>query len=311
MHYYSAYGLTLGSALELPELYPSASRQADLSIRWGAIDWALPTPNPEWDYYEVHGDCVYLYWSVVGKFLVRGGQEILIDPLPDVAEAVLRLPLLGAVLAVALHQRQQLVLHASAVATQDGAVLFLGQSGQGKSTMAASLCQFGATLMSDDVAPIQIRPTEKPLLQPGFPQIKLWPDALSATTGDSAIAFRPVHPEVEKVIYPACQLFCTRALPVQRIYILTTGDTLAIQPLSPQIAMTQLLANSFVSMLLGKQFVQIPGAAQHLSHCATLVKQVPVYQLQRPRDLALLPDIARLIQTGAEADGLLSLASRE
>ncbi len=177
MYSYTAYGLNICSAVLLPELQVSTHQIADVVIKFGKVDLSLPEPEPAWDYFHLDGDLAYLYWKVVGKFLVKSGHEIIIEPLPDVEEQVLRLPLLGAVLAMLLHQRQYLVLHASAMAIGDSAAVFLGQKGQGKSTMAATLYGRGHKQMTDDAAAINIDSGSDacPILLPGFPQIKLWP----------------------------------------------------------------------------------------------------------------------------------------
>ncbi len=53
----------------------------------------------------------------------------------------------------------QLAVHASAVAMEGRAVLFIGGDGAGKSTAAAELCaHHGAHLLSDDAAAVEVSP---------------------------------------------------------------------------------------------------------------------------------------------------------
>jgi hypothetical protein len=81
--------------------------------------------------------------------------------------------LLGPGLPLLLFAGGVLCLHASAVAHQDGAVLFLGDSGRGKSTLAARL---GANRLADDIVPCAAV-DGIPQALPRFPQLKLpWQD---------------------------------------------------------------------------------------------------------------------------------------
>lgn len=55
------------------------------------------------------------------------------------------------------HLEGKLALHGAAVCHRGRAVILLGRSGQGKSTLAASLCGRGATLLSDDAIALEHR----------------------------------------------------------------------------------------------------------------------------------------------------------
>ncbi|BDA72000.1 conserved hypothetical protein [Rivularia sp. IAM M-261] len=296
MYAYNAYGLSICSDLPLPELQVSTEARADVVIRLGTINWSPPVPLPKWSYFHVDGDSAYFYWEVVGKFQVKSGSEIIIEPLLNVEEGVIHLPLLGSVLAMVLHQRQRLVLHASAVAINGNAAIFLGASGQGKSTMAATLYGRGHKLMADDVAAINLESVTKPILIPGFPQIKLWPEALTAALGDNPESLNRIHPEVEKRARPTIDNFLQAPLTLKRIYVLRKGFHPEIKPLQPQEAIAQLIANSFIPMLLGNKFLQSSKAALHLRQCSSLAQNLPIYSLERPRSLDLLPNIARLVE---------------
>lgn len=304
MNRYTAYGLTIDSALPLPEL-PSAPHpgDADLVIRIGQVDWSPPSDGRQWSYFQVDGRQAYLYWSPVGKFVVRDGRDIIIDPHLEVEEAVIRLPLLGAVLAMALHQRGLFILHASAVAIQDRAAVFLGRKGQGKSTTAASLCSRGHKLMADDVAAIDLSRPHCPVLLPGFPQIKLWPEAAIAALGDNPETLRRVHPAVEKRARPIDRShFLQQSLPLKRIYLLADSATARVKPTQSGEAVIKLIANSYIPSLLGEVFQQSSDTLLHFQQCVSLAHRQTVYTLERPRSLALLSDLAELIETDLTHD---------
>jgi hypothetical protein len=67
----------------------------------------------------------------------------------------------GTVLAFYLTVRHQLVLHASAVARGDRALAFVGQSGRGKSTLAALAAAAGARVVTDDVLLVDVQGTPR------------------------------------------------------------------------------------------------------------------------------------------------------
>ena len=66
-------------------------------------------------------------------------------------------------------------LHATAVLTDRGVVAFLGNSGDGKSTLAALLVRHGCKLVTDDML-VLIRDRGTWLAQPGPPRLKLYRD---------------------------------------------------------------------------------------------------------------------------------------
>ena len=75
----------------------------------------------------------------VARYLIVDNREMRIQRLPGSIESDVRIFLLGSVLGALLHARQMLVLHASAIQTEQGAVLFIGRSGAGKSTLLGAL----------------------------------------------------------------------------------------------------------------------------------------------------------------------------
>jgi len=293
---YSAYGLNIHSAVPLPELLPGTSPW-DVSIRLEHFE-RPPTPEGQ------QGSCLKatpgeacLRWERVGTFWVRSGCEILIDPAPDVGEEVLRLFILGPGLAVLLHQRQYLILHASAVALGDVAALFLGGSGWGKSTMAAVLQARGHDMLADDIVPVAVQTAGKPFIWGGFPQLKIWPEVSDALEGIPDELPR-LHPEMEKRGLRIPQKFRQGSIPVGRVYILQEGDRPVPQvlPIRPQEALVELVRHSFLARLLERTGDQ----ARHFQQASRVVEQVPVRRLIRRKDLARLDEMACLIEQDAQ-----------
>lgn len=292
-HFYSAYGLIVHSEIPLPELIATVATDADVWIQFGTIsDNPLSTAD-SLHCYQNTDQGMYLYWQGVGTFLIQAGQNVLIDLETNLDEDRLRLFILGAVMGVVLHQRGFLVLHASAVALGGEAVAFVGQKRWGKSTMAATLHDRGHSLMADDVVALEVHHHRPIQVQPAFPQIKLWPDAITCI-GKQPDDLPRLGARLEKRNHQLSSGFMSDILPLKHIYVLGQGDDIAIQPLQPQEIIQHLLQNSYVTRF-GQTLLQERGTS-HFKQLMILAQQVPLFRLLRPASLDLLPDIATVVE---------------
>lgn len=288
MFSYTAYGLSIHSSFPLPELVP-AEAPPDLIIRLGKIDWQPNTD--EYSVVEISRSKMFFHWKGAGTFLAQEGREIVVDPLPEAEPDVLRLFILGAVLAGVLHQRGLLLLHASAVEVGGAAVAFIGEKGWGKSTLAALMQRRGHRLVTDDVVAIDIDKQRAIRVLPGFPQFKLWPDAVSQMGIDPETLPR-VHPEIEKRAYRINSDFSIATIPLKGIFVLAEGEHIQIERPGVQEAFVELVRHSY----LARHLKATGTRSLHLQQCGALVNSVPVFRLKRPRSLTLLPELASLIE---------------
>lgn len=290
---YRAYGLHLQSALELPELtpYPGWDRSGadSITIRLGSVAPLLGETEDEHRLYHATAEEVTIAYSGVGRFLIQGGTQIVVDAVPGMEEAELRVYLLGVALAILLHQRGLLVLHASGVSIEGGAVLFLGAKGYGKSTMAAAMQELGHPLIADDVVPISMKSRIE--AYPGFPQLKLWPESVKAL-GRYPEELPKLYSEVDKRKQVAEHFVHEEVLPLRAIFVLSHGDELRIDTLSSRDAFAELIRHSFVSKFLH----EMSSTTTHFSQCVRLLEQKPLLYLQRPKKLTLLKEVAQLVE---------------
>ena len=77
--------------------------------------------------------------------------------------------LAGTVWAALLLQRGIVPFHASAVEFEAGAVLFLGRSGAGKSSLLGALLKRGRAMLADDVAGVVLDAGGRPVALPAYP----------------------------------------------------------------------------------------------------------------------------------------------
>ena len=289
MFFYLAYSLTIQSSLPLPELIPIDSKTADVNIQLGHINNRPDTSKPlTCSYIDAH---TILLWSQeVGKFVIKDGRQIIVDPCSGANEALLQHFITGPALALLLYQRGYLVLHASAVSIGGSAVAFLGKSGRGKSTTAAALHSAGHNVIADDELAVQTFQAQHPIVFPSFPQLKLWPEGVTSL-GEAPEALPLAHFTFDKRKLHLEKGFAPAPIPLKYIYVLTNSERIKIERLSPQESIIELVRHTYGTRLIHKS-----KDKNHLSKCVNLARKTTVARLKRPRSLAELPDLVKSIE---------------
>lgn len=291
MYRYTAYGFGIHSELLFPELLP-AEANADVTIRVDHLNH-LPMSTGAGTF-SVTANAASVRYAGIGAVLIRGGSEIIVDPEPDVDEAELRFYILGAAFGVLLHQRGRLVLHASAASIDGKAIAFLGAPGSGKSTTAAAFYARGHNVVADDLVAIAFDDASKasvPIIYPGFPVLKLSPEA-AAALGDDISTSPRTSSNIDKRARHIDRGFSTAPLSLQRVYVLAEGERPEIKPLTPQESFVELVRHTFVVHLLDVT----ETTSTHFRQCSIVADSVPVRLLKRPQSLDALPAVAELVE---------------
>ncbi|WP_306796751.1 serine kinase [Mesorhizobium sp. GbtcB19] len=283
-HFYKAYGLIVSSQVALPELEPTPPATPDLEIAVGPI-YFPDAASQGATAFRFEPARQYLSWQAVGTFMISGSRRrIDVDPAPGIDDPLLAFPLLGPVMALALHQRGLLVLHASAIAVDGKSVIFMGDKGAGKSTTAGAMIRAGHRLLTDDVVALDLSDPDRPMILPGFPQLKLAADAAGAIHLEQAEVRPQVHPQIDKAQHRLRDGFAAEAVPVSRLYVLERGGQAAISPLTGAAALPAVLKFSYVTRF-GREALADDFAAAHLSQCALIAGRIGVSRLEVPAGL--------------------------
>ena len=182
---HAIFGGRLCSEIPLPELPP---------IQAGEPDWVFRRavePRPDSTYLgddrvdaEIRVRCsklsdgFRLEFDDTGTFDIgQRGRVIAWTPGTTSRMELVRADLLGGVFSVALHLQGLLCLHGSGVGIDGSAVAFLANKGAGKSTLATALCAAGATLVTDDMLPVD--PRSPVMAWPSMPAVRLLHDSAS------------------------------------------------------------------------------------------------------------------------------------
>jgi len=310
---YNVYGISLRSeiVLSLPEhTHPGLTEievsTGSASLFSEAIQGVDLQTRSDWYHYAYLADrSIYVRWSGLGEFLVSSdGRRITCARAPDASMESFQVYLVGQALSFALVKSGFEPLHATSIGVDGEALAILGESGFGKSSLAACFLAAGHSLLTDDLL----------LLQPGCggfdaypgpPRIKLFPDIARHFFGRAAEGV-PMNSLTEKQIFPLgqCQ---SRPLPLRAIYALAspheTRDLrrIRIEPLSPQAAFLALVGSTFNSLLVDPERLRRQAGAT-----ACLLSALPVKKLSYPRGLGHLPSVRQAILSDLEGSRLAS-----
>jgi hypothetical protein len=177
---YRVSGLAVASEVNLPGLIPGdPARTADVTIRRASVPMALADAEAIGPTWQRDANRFLLRIPHIARFLLEDGRSILFEEEQDAEPRDVAVFLSGSVFGILLHQRNHIVLHASAVLVGGKAVLFCGMSGAGKSTLAAALGEHGHPLIADDQCAIEIGEDGVPRIQADGRQLRLWEKSIN------------------------------------------------------------------------------------------------------------------------------------
>ncbi|MCK5135659.1 MAG: hypothetical protein KAR19_07725 [Bacteroidales bacterium] len=197
---YNIFGLSIRSQLEIPEFTEYPSETTQVTVRFGSVADHLDTVISTGVLFESGKEEFLLKLPNIGKYLIRNGTQIIIEPKPGATPEEIRLFLLGSVLGTILHQRGFLPLHGSTVDVKGKALVIIGNSAAGKSTLAASLNLAGYPLISDDLSAISLNDSGACVAHRGIPFIKLWKDTSGLLYPGGK--YNRVRPQINKYKIP-------------------------------------------------------------------------------------------------------------
>ena len=201
------------------------------------------------------------YIAPEGQFISHAGSDSTDSPWSKLVREIV----VGPALVLALALRGVWCMHASAVTCNGNVSAFLGESGQGKSTLASHLSP-RMQLVADDILPVTL--TDPGLAcWPHFPQLKLPLEAQPS----------PSLPE---------------SLPVNRICQLETAEEISLHPQSPSEATQTLLRHTAGTRLFPPDLL-----SKHLAFSAQAGSKIQLSRLAYPRRMDALPEVQHLLET--------------
>ncbi len=219
-------------------------------------------------------------------------------PEPGCPGRLLRHFLINQVIPRFLGSQGEVIVHASAVKLSDGrAVAFLGNSGFGKSTLAASFAQSGAVLLADDC--VLINRLDGALTVVGaFPGVRLFTDSREAIFSDNS-GFEQVATQMGKhQAVLSGPLYSDRLL-LARLFALNDpavdADSVSVMALPGANALLKVVSSLFTLNPADEATtVRSFKAVKDL-----IAGSLPCSELHYPRELDILQEVRAAVEEAA------------
>jgi hypothetical protein len=249
-----------------------------VQIRLGETPAALAAPLATADSYQANDTEFLLRVPGIATYYVHDGVEIIVRRDAGAPDLDVRSFLMGNLFAVLCHQRGLLPLHASAIATPQGAVAFLGASGAGKSSIAAFLGRRGHRILADDICLVDPAAPQDRRVLPMAPWLKLWSATLDAM-GESSHGLSRIFSDDEKYRYvleqPEAPAPLTELIVLERV---EEQAEVSFEPLAPVHALHAVLDLTYQSWLVR----ETGRIDRYFLRCGQALDGVRVTRMRRP-----------------------------
>ena len=277
---YICYGLLFSSDIELPELTEMndssiCGNYPLIKIKIAHQTEILPPEAVQTNPHIWHcNGATYIIIPDVVCFFIKNGTEIRITPGHLSSSQVIRSLLFGPAMAALLFQRGIVVMRGATIQIGNNAMLIIGRSGVGKSTLAAKLISRGHKIIADDIAPID----ENCVALQGPGQIKLWRESLDLLN-ISAEYIPKVRPEIQRFRLPCQATDSSEPLKVRWIYVMESGKGIGyhINKLSGINKFSQINNNLYNSSMLASDVLR----ANYLAWCGRLSSLATMTEISR------------------------------
>ncbi len=290
-------GRSLFSTLPLAQL-ASNTGPADLSftlsdgpIPSGVLVRRFTAQEGVWlDVEQGHDQLLFRFPGMAVFTLERSSGHIVGYMNPDTQGHTLRHLLLDQVVPLTLVSQGEFVLHASGVAvpTEDGsrAVLFIGESGAGKSSVAVGCSLAGAELLADDFVVVHTHNRAATAVPAGV-GLRLFDDVAELLDCPSAYPTVAQYTHKKRILDPPYLRQLQEPVPIGAVVYLQprleAGAAPQVEPLAPAESLMKGVEHAFRLDLSN-----VHSHQELLEHAGRLADSVPWWRVSLPDDVSSL-----------------------
>lgn len=295
-YYYKLYNLNISSSIKFNYMLPGDDNMpSNVHIQYGQVPNTLKNYKIKGVRFQVTPGHFLLNVDNIAKYYVEHGKTITIERVLNSDINTIELFLLGSAMGALVQQRGAPIIHGSAIEINRTAIIFTGDSGAGKSTIAAAFMKRGYRVLADDVCVVSLNKEKKPIVFPGCPYLKVWARTIKKL-GNNIEQFKKVRPEIDKRRIPLNGSFRETPLTVARLYILNSSNNNELK-ISDIMGVDKSLA--IINNIYRERFLRGLDNNMHskfLNQCSEIAKRITVKNIVRPCKPFLLDELVELIE---------------
>ena len=228
------------------------------------------------------------------------GTEVIAHPAPGADEATVEHLYINQLVPLALSRQGRPAYHASVVTVPGGAVAFLGKTGMGKSTLAASFALNEAAFLTDDALLVE-ESASGCRAMPSHASLRLWDDSVAALVdGRIAKASAISYSSKARLLAGDALAYSDEPQPLLAAYVLERQNAaiVTIRALTGLDRYMAWLGNSFLLDIEDHELL-----AQHFEWTHRISGAIPTFALDYPRDYGILPQVRNAVQRHVATHG--------
>jgi len=304
---YKIFDLCIASNIPLPELESCDTSSPDIEFNlsdekpaYDAKDvrWLHQWKTPDGDIFCSCGrteDGFVLRFPRTLDFRISNNERrITCSSFSNIPQSTVRHLLIDQVVPRVLGHQGSLIVHGSAVTIDGKAVAFVGESGLGKSTLAAFLHMQGHRILTDDCFKLNDDTSTGILVTPAYPGIRLFKDSSSEVLGRPSRGEVAHYTSKKRTAIEAIEETADHTL--SAIFFLAsennaTNQDVEISPVSGLQRVMKLVGCSFG--LYGETTDELRSHFHKQGHLAN--SRLHFLQLSYPRQYQKLPTVSQRI----------------
>ena len=251
-----------------------------------------------WTEFYRCGDGYLLRFPELADFEVSAdGTRVVTYPAIETDEATIEHLYINQLIPLALSRQGQPTFHASVVTVTGGAVAFLGSSGMGKSTLAASYALNDGAFLTDDGLLIE-ETADGCMAKPSHASLRLWEDSVEALVVDDVPkASQITYSSKARLLAGDALAYSDQQAPLQAAFVLSSADAkeVEISSLSGLNRYMAWLENSFLLDVEDHELL-----TRHFEWTHRISGRVPTFRLDFPRDYAMLSNVRKAVRQHLE-----------